>query len=137
MILVVRLFFVACLGVALFVAYTGWIEPQLRIHAAPQSHSDAPRELARIFGQYAASTKEGNYVLILDRKGAELRFTDSKQKEHAYRGRYVVDGSLLEIEWREARQGQTWSAIRTIIAKLEVDLPAIRSPQATFQRVDR
>lgn len=137
MILLVRLFFVACLGVALYFGYTGLIEPQLRTNTMPQGSGDAPRELARIFGRYAASTKDGTYVLILDGKGAELRFTDNARTEHAYRGRYVVDGKLLEIEWREARKGQTWASISTIVAKLELDLPSIRSPQATFLRIER
>lgn len=139
MTLVVRLFFVGLLGIALFFGYTWWLEPVLREQAAAQAAApagaDGPRELSKLFGQYVASTADGHYVLTLDGKGAELRFTDKKKQEYSYRGHYTVDGSAMEVEWNARKQGGNWSPMQAVLAKMQLQLPdVIRSAEITFTR---
>lgn len=138
MTLVVRLFFVGLLGIALFFGYTWWLEPVLREQAAAPAGADGPRELSKLFGQYVASTADGHYVLTLDGKGAELRFTDKKKQEYSYRGHYTVDGSAMEVEWNARKQGGNWSPMQAVLAKMQLQLPdVIRSAEITFTRATK
>lgn len=98
--------------------------------------SDVPQALSRLFGQYATNTASGRYVLILDGKGAELRFTDKQERESAYRGHYTVDGASLEVDWNEQRSGRKWISMQTVADKMHIESSStITAAEATFNRI--
>ena len=139
MTLLIRLLTVGLLGLGLYFGYIKWGEPTLRAMQAEEQHGPAsgtvPREISRLFGKYTASNSNGRYVLILDGSGAELRFTDNKRQEYAYRGHYTVDGNSLEVAWAEQRNGTSWVSMQTVADKMRVtSADTIAAAEGTFTR---
>ncbi|MEY8174665.1 hypothetical protein [Burkholderia multivorans] len=139
MTLLLRLLIVALLGLGLFFGYVTWGEPTLRAMAIQQQHSPGadgvPQQIARLFGKYTSANADGRYVLILDGSGAELRFTDIKHQEYAYRGHYTVDGSSLEVAWSEQRDGKQWKTMQSVVDKMKVtSTDTIEATEGAFSR---
>lgn len=138
MTLVFRLFIAALFGILLFYGYVGWLEPRLKTQATADvviNDGELPGPIARLLGQYQGSTDKGRYVLELTNTGAELRFTDRRKQEYAYRGSYTLDGEVLEVLWSEAKKAKGWEPMQPVTAKMQVQ-PAgvIRSAEVTFSR---
>jgi hypothetical protein len=141
MTLVARLFLAGLLGVALFFGYLFWGEPKLRSMAAQEAVEQASpgvtvTTISSVYGQYQAIAPKGRYVLVLDANGAEMRYTDKRNKVFAYRGHYTVDGSTLIVDWAEQRAGTAWTPMKTIVDRMTIaTLDAIDAPQRPFKRV--
>lgn len=140
MTLLFRLFVAGIFGIALFFGYIA-IEPSLkeRREAGPNlsvGDNGIPRQIEQILGSYQGSTSKGSYVLALTKTGAELRFVDTHKQQFAYRGHYILDGRVLEVQWAESGRGKAWQAMQPIVAKMHLEsAEVIRSPDVVFTRV--
>ena len=132
MTLLIRLACLAVLGVALFFGYVAFGEPRLKIMAAQQATEQAEHiaseniqgfavtNLAQLTGQYAAKAANGTYGLLLDQKGAEMLYTDTKGQRYAYRGHYVIDRASLTVNWAEQRVNGTWTGMQVVEDRMTV-----------------
>lgn len=147
MTLLIRLGLLAMLGAALFFGYIHFGEPKLREmalqNATPSSEnaaaatatSPAITDVTVLFGEYRAVAATGRYVLVLDDKGSEMRYTDKHGKVYAYRGHYTVDGPALVIDWSMQRLDGTWTPMKKYEEQMRIaSHDSLTSSHGTFDR---